>query len=118
MRAFESRHQPEFVVVMRMFQIIVAIGLFFSLVMLAKNISPEELGRHLLYMSWFAVTFISIEAILNWIKLGVYALIAATVVVTILDLFIGAATFGGASLGLLVAFLLLVYVRPLWHQFD
>ncbi len=118
MRAFDDKHPTEFVIVMRVFQAVVGIGLFFSLMMLAKNLSPEALTRHLVYVSWFTVTLVSIEAILQWIKIGVYALVLMTIAITILDFLTGAATLGGASLGLLVVFIMLVYVRPVWHQFN
>ncbi|GAB4511808.1 MAG: hypothetical protein OHK0046_10420 [Anaerolineae bacterium] len=112
-----ERSYNEFRVVMRMFQVIVGLGLFLSLATLAAE-TPQELSRHLLYISWFAVTFASVEAILHWLKAGVIVLIVATLTVTIVEFASGQANLGGASLGLLVAFILMAYIWPVWPRFE
>lgn len=114
----EYRHNPELRAVLRLFQLIAALGLVVSVATLVRPSASNAGWRQLLYTTWFAIAVVSVEAILHWIKAGVYALGLATLIVTIVDVFAGVATPGGASLGLLVAFILFVYLRPLWGQFD
>lgn len=114
----DQRHNPELRAVLRLFQIVATCGLVLSVATLAGQTASNAGTRHMLYITWFAIAVVSIEAILHWIKAGVYALALATLVVTVVDVFAGVATPGGASLGLLVAFILFVYLRPVWGLFD
>lgn len=109
-------HSRELLVVMRMFQAVCILGLVYCLLSLAADSSAN--GRLVLYVSWFAVASASAEAILNWLKLGVYILVAATAIVTVVEVISGTATLGGASLGLLVAFVMVVYLRPEWSLYE
>ena len=112
------RMKPEYRAVLRIFQLFAVMGLLISLVMLARNTAPNAELRHMLYTTWFVITIISIEAILHWLKIGVYTLGLATAMITLVELLEGVATLGGASLGLLVAFILVVYLHPIWNQFE
>ena len=112
------RQRPEYRTVLRIFQLSAVMGLLISLVMLARNSAPNAELRHVLYTTWFAITIVSIEAILHWLKVGVYALGLATATVTLVELLEGVATLGGASLGFLVAFILITYLHPIWNQFE
>jgi hypothetical protein len=116
-RSDNRTHSPETRLALRFFQIVAAIGLLYGLALLAGD-APNANYRHIVYTLWFGVTVVSIEAILNWLKTGVYALVTMTVVVTLVDILEGVATLGGATLGLLVAFVIVVYLLPMWRQFD
>lgn len=118
MTTFTHRHTAEFRRVLRAFQVIALIGLVVSLANLARLTAPNAELRLFVYISWFTIAIISAEAILHWIKTGVYALILATVSVSIIEIIDGTASIGGASLGLLIAYVLYSYVHPVWHQFD
>ena len=118
MKTFNGSRHNETRLVFRLFQIIAAVGLFLSVAMLASEPPLGAKIGQMVYISWFAIAVISIEAILQKLKVGVYALVFATITVTVVDLMIGKATLGGASLGLLVGYVLIVYIRPDWWQFD
>lgn len=119
MKTFNGNHKElERQVVFRVFQLVVGLGLVLSLLLIAKQPTFNADFGLMVYTSWFAIAFVSIEAIIQRLKAGVYALVLATIIVTVVDFTIGEATFGGATLGLLVAYILVAYIRPEWWQFD
>lgn len=101
--------------VIRMLEAFSLIGLLFSILAIAES------GGDLIYIvsaSWFAVALVSFQSILNFYKIGLYTLIIATVIVTVFDLTIGTATFGGASLAILLGIILYSVIKPVWTQFE
>lgn len=118
MQASDGQHNSETQTVLRTVQMVATVGFVYSLATLARAAAPIAEWRLILYTTWFAITVVSIEAILRWMKAGVYALVLATLAVTVTDMFEGVATVGGASLGLLIAFIIVGYVRPEWEHFD
>ena len=118
MKTLRNQHTPEVRVVLRMLQIVAVIGLCSGVLTLARMSAPNAEFRHLLYISWFAIAILSVEAILHWIKAGVYALFWMTLLVTAVEFVQGNASLGGASLGLVLAVILVGYLYPLRDQFD
>ena len=112
------KHNPETRTLLRMFQLVAIAGLTFCVAQIAQGTVEDQGWRIMVYASWFVLAIVSIEAIFNWVRAGVYTLVLATCVVTAVDLLLGYATIGGASLGLLVAFVIVVYLRPVWKRFE
>ena len=71
----------------------------------------------LFYGSWYVVCTISVVAILRWRRWGVYLVGAATLVVAGVNLLAGSVTVQAATLALIVATSLLIYLRPIWRHF-
>jgi hypothetical protein len=120
MQPFERKRSPELSALLGMLEIVSILGLLYCLVMLADllNAAPVSTECLLVCMAWFAVSAISVYGILHWKKWGIYALGVATTVLTIINLVQRSATWGGASLGLLIGFIFAVYLRPIWRYFD
>ena len=104
---------------MRTFQTTCAIGFIYSGIVLARITTPNvgaAFWLHVLYTLWFAIAFVCVEAIIHRIKAGVYGLFLATLVITLAEFGRGIATIGGASLGLLVAYITYIFVSPVWGE--
>jgi hypothetical protein len=71
-----------------------------------------------LYSAWFITATVSSLAILRCKKWGVYLLSITTLIVTIVNIAQGSATWGGASLGAIVVFALLLSIQPIWGTSD
>ncbi|RMG69723.1 MAG: hypothetical protein D6711_18925 [Chloroflexi bacterium] len=113
-----SKFSSELRILLRLIQIVAAISLMFGIATLARDTASIADWMLLLYLTWFTLAIVSIEAIFRWLKVGVYTLILATLVVTLVEILTGRATIGGASLGILVAYIIIVYIRPLWGDFE
>lgn len=119
MTAYNDRRiYPELRLIFRVMQAVAAVGLLWSLSDLLGHTGRGAEWLTLLYATWFMLAVVCIEAILNWIRGGVYVLVIATLVVTLAEWSQGIASLGGASLAALLVLLLVAYVRPLWDQFD
>ncbi|MFW5691805.1 MAG: hypothetical protein ACOCX3_00485 [Chloroflexota bacterium] len=118
MQRYVSKLTPELRVMLRLFQIVALLGLGHSIMTLAGGTTSKVDWLQMLYTTWFALAVVSIEAILYQIRAGVITLVIATLAVAIAELLAGVATIGGASLGLLVFFIVVVYIRPIWKEFD
>jgi Na+/H+ antiporter NhaA len=114
-QASERQHQPVLRVFLRMLQVGSVLGAIYTIALTAAR---EPDWQWMLYASWFAIAAVSAEAILHWIKAGVYVLVLATLVVSFVELGAGTATLGGASLALLLLFVLVTYIYPEWDQYD
>jgi hypothetical protein len=101
--------------------IVSILGALYCLAALARiqgislHLSDSDL---LLYTVWFIAAAVSSIAIVRCKKWGVYILSIATLIVTVANILQGSATWGGASLGAIVAFALLLSIRPIWGKFD
>lgn len=90
-----------------------------GLLLCAANIARTDGDiYYIVYASWFAVAIASFEAIVNWYKAGIYALMTATAILTLVEFFSGTASLGGASLAMILFFMMYVYVAPLWSRFE
>ena len=120
MQPFERKRSPELSALLGMLEIISVLGALYCLVILAdlQSAASVSTGCLLTCMAWFAVSAISVYGILHWKKWGIYALGVATTVLTIINLVQRSATWGGASLGLLIGFIFAAYLRPIWRSFD
>ncbi|MEQ8675622.1 MAG: hypothetical protein RLP44_00720 [Aggregatilineales bacterium] len=114
-----NQHQPErehdMQRIIRTIEVASGVGLLFCAVNIARTDGDIF---YILYASWFAVAIASFEAIVNWYKAGVYALIAATVVLTAVEFLSGMASLGGASLAVMLFVILYVYIAPVWSRFE
>ncbi len=118
MKLQQSILTPQLRVLLRFFQIVALLGLGYSVATLAVAPAYNADWMTMLYTTWFALNLVSAEAILYRIKAGVVTLVISTAIIAIAEVLAGVASIGGASLGLLVAFIVIVYVRPLWEEFD
>ncbi len=118
MQSQMSIRNPQLRLLLRFIQVVAGLGLTYSVLTLARNNAPNAEWLHLLYTSWFILALVSAQAILYRLKAGVVVLAGSTLVVMIAELVSGTASIGGASLGLFVAFLIGVYIRPIWETFD
>ena len=109
---------PQFRVLLRFFQMVALLGFGYSVATLAVAPAYNADWMYMLYTTWFALNLVSAQAILYEIRAGVVTLVISTAVIAIAELLAGVASVGGASLGLLVAFVVIVYVRPIWEEFD
>ena len=112
-----NQYQPERNMqrMVRAIEVASGVGLLFCAVNIAKT---EGDIFYILYASWFAVAIASFEAILNWYKPGIYALIAATIGLTAIEFLSGMASLGGASLAVMLFVMLYVYIAPVWDRFE
>ncbi len=111
----QSREIADLRRVIRMLEAFSFIGLLFSILAISES------GGDLLYIvsaSWFVVALMSFQSMLNFYKLGLYTLIIATIIVTVFDLTIGTASFGGASLAILLGIILYTVIKPVWGRFE
>jgi len=121
MGPIERKRDPQVTALFIILAIVSALGAVYCAAVLSGiqsiplHISSAELA---LYTAWFVVAIVSAVAILEWKKWGIYALGIATLIVTIVNIAQGSATWGGASLGVLIAFVLFVYLRPIWDEFE
>jgi len=104
---------PQLRLSMRMLELVSALGLIFCLL----NMTADS-TTFMVYASWFAVAIASAEAILNYFKAGVYALVIATTVLTLMELASNTATLGGATLAVILFFIIYVYIMPEWKRFE
>lgn len=118
MRSSKSILAPEFRALLRLIQIVAVFGMAYSVATLVRETTPNVAWLAKLYLAWFALSFISAQAIVARIKAGAVTLVLSTIVVMIAEIITGVATIGGASLGGLVIFVVVVYVRPAWEAFD
>lgn len=108
------QHNPQTKTLLRTFQLVSVGGLLAASAELLRQGFNSDNWRMLIYAWWFVVSIISVEAVFQWMKIGVYALVGATLAVTVFEITQGYATLIGASLGLLVAFVIIVYLYPVW----
>lgn len=113
MNAYE--HDMEFRRFLRMLEGVSLVGMLFAMWHIS---STQGEMFYIIYASWFAVAIASAEAILNWFKVGVYALVLATGVVTLFEIASGNATLGGATLGALLIVVMVGYLQPIWERLD
>jgi len=113
MRSIE-KHNPnsELTSVLVVFEVISILGLVYCLLILAGLQSSLTIPVYqlLLYCGWFAFSTICGFAMMHSRKWGAYGIAIATLIVTIVEIRQGAATFGGACLGLVIAVLIADYL--------
>jgi hypothetical protein len=109
---------PQLRVLLRFFQMIALMGILIGLATLTRSTTPKVDTLQTLYLTWFTLSFVSVQAILYKIRAGVIVLVVSTAVVTLVELMAGVASIGGATLGSLVVFMIVVYVQPVWEEFD
>lgn len=118
MQRHESNLSPMLRTMLRFTQIVALLELGYCIATLVGDTASKADWLFVLYTTWFALVLLSAEAILHRIRAGVYTLVAATLAVTIGEFHAGVATVGGASLALLVTFMIIGYILPEWKRFD
>jgi hypothetical protein len=112
------KRSTELTAILAIFEVVSLLGLVYCLLAGLQNVQFMPAWRLLFYGGWFAVSAVCVYAMLHWKKWGAYGLAAATLVVTMVDIAQGYATWGGASLGLIIAVLVAAYLRPHWMHFE
>jgi hypothetical protein len=115
MQSQMSLHNPQSRSLLRFIQMSAVLGFIYGALTLARDTAPNADGLQWLYTSWFILAVFSTQAILYGLKMGVVILAVSTLVVMVAELLVGVASVGGASLGMLVAFLIAVYIVPEWE---
>jgi len=116
----DRKRSTELTAILGIFEVVSLLGLVYCALVLAgvQNAQPMPAWRLMIYGAWFGVSAVSVYAMLHWKRWGAYGLAVATLVVTVVDIVKGFATWGGASLGLIVAVLVAAYLRPHWVDFE
>lgn len=116
----DRNFNTELKAILAAFEVVSLLGLMYCLLALAGLQSTPFIAAWKLafYGGWFALSAICVYAMLHWKKWGAYGLATATLAVTLVDIWQGSATWGGACLGLLIAVLVAAYLRPHWGRFD
>jgi hypothetical protein len=114
------KRSTELTAILAIFEAVSLLGLVYCLLALTglQSAQATPSWRWVFYGGWFAVSAVCVYTMLHWKKWGAYGLAAATLIVTLVDIVQGSATWGGASLGLLIAFVVAVYLRPHWMDFE
>jgi hypothetical protein len=112
------KRSTELTAILAIFEVVSLLGLVYCLLVAVQNLQPMPIWRLAFYGGWFAVSAVCVYAMLRWKKWGAYGLAVATLIVTVVDIARGFATWGGASLGLLIAVLIAAYLRPHWMDFE
>lgn len=106
------RHDPMLSSTLGVLVVVSVFGLVYCILILTNAGAARMTALQLLlYTGWFAVSAVSAYAMLHWKLWGVFALGAATLIVTVVDILNDWATWGGATLGLLITFILVAYLR-------
>ncbi len=94
-------------------------AMYGAAVLLHITTPPQMADTELaLYTGWFVAAVVSAIAIMQWKKWGVYTLALATLIVSIVTILQGTATLGGASLAALIILALIIYLPPIWNEFE
>jgi hypothetical protein len=112
------KRSTELTAILAIFEVVSLLGLVYCLLVAIQNLQPMPAWRLAFYGGWFAVSAVCVYAMLRWRKWGAYSLAAATLIVTVVDIVQGFATWGGASLGLIITVLVAAYLRPHWMDFE
>lgn len=87
------------------------LGLLFCGLVLAHGTMGIQVQQIVVYALWFFVSMISVHLMQRGDARGAYLLGLATLLVTIFDIGLGYASLGGAILGIMVAGLVIAYLR-------
>ncbi len=94
-------------------------GSYCFFVLIGKQSNPfEAQWQNAFYGSWFGLAIVSTIAILSWKRWGVTLLGVATLIVAVVNIFMGAATWSGAILSIFIAVILAVLLKDEWEWFD
>jgi hypothetical protein len=109
----EAKRDPIVMATLVLLAIISPLGLIYCLLGLAGGqSSPVAGGSNLLLpTAWFGTSALSVFAMLRGRRWGAYLLGSATLLITLIDIASGTATWGGASLGLVIAVMIMAYLR-------
>jgi hypothetical protein len=113
MQSIDKHHQnTELTSILTVFEVVSMLGLIYCLLVLAGLQIAQHMPVYqlLLYGGWFALSAVCVFAMLRQRKWGAYGLAIATLIVTVVDIRQGTATFGGACLGLVIAILIVDYL--------
>lgn len=111
MNRIERTHPPLLEAALRLLLIASIVGLLYCFLIVSQMAGIALDNGMWLYVIWFAIAALSTYMMLNDDIWGAYALAIVTLAVTVFDIVRGAATIGGASLGLLVAIIIVGYIR-------
>ena len=115
----ERKHDPTVQSILLLIGAVSALGLAYSLLVLAGYQTTSETGSQwAVYGLWFATSIACIAGILHWKRWGVYGFAVATVGISVYNVVRGTATLGGASMALLVTFALFSALYPYRGEFD
>lgn len=87
------------------------LGLLFCGMALSHGPLGIAVPQAVVYGIWFLISIISVYLMQRCYRSGAYMLGTATLIVTVFDVALGYASLGGALLGMLVAILVIAYLR-------
>ena len=106
----EAKRDPIVMATLVLLAIISPLGLIYCLLGLVGGQSSPVAGGSNLLLPTFS-SALSVFAMLRGRRWGAYLLGSATLLITLIDIASGTATWGGASLGLVIAVMIMAYLR-------
>lgn len=112
LRLPSARSDRESRLVLRVFQAATFGGLLLLAGLLAAQEQTGDNWIALVYASWCVIAFASADCILNGFRFGVWVLLGWTGFVVLADMLSGVGGGVGVVLGVVVAYLMAVYLQP------
>jgi len=108
---YENAHNPIIFATLRILEFIAMMGIINCALALLMDgyIIPDE--SLVLYGAWFILCIESTEAMIRGWRWGAYLLGGSTLLMTVAELIRGEASIGGAIMGIVIAFLVVAYLR-------
>ena len=111
MQYLKRHYDPILLAIINMLGAASLMGFLYCLAVLLHGINGLVQTDVALYLVWFGISLLSVYVMKKGDIWGAYALGIATVAITIYDLARGIATVGGATLGISVMTVVVMYVK-------
>jgi hypothetical protein len=111
MQYLKRHYDPNLLAIINMLGAASLMGFLYCLAVLLHGVSGFAITDITLYMLWFAISLLSVYVMKKGDIWAAYALVIATVAISIYDLARGTATIGGATLGATVMLTAFTYIR-------
>ncbi|HIP73691.1 MAG TPA: hypothetical protein EYH05_20120 [Anaerolineae bacterium] len=120
MRTIKRRHGDALTIFLAMFGLVSLLGFLYCLLAwLGWQSSPFDADWYpAFYGAWFGIAAICACALWQWKKWGAYLLAATALLVVLVDLLQGSATWEGILLGIIITYSFYMLLRPEWEWFD
>lgn len=105
----EHKHESTLFTTLRLLEILALVGLIYCVFVLMVFNSTMDASA-LILGGWFMTSAICLHLMRHNHRWGAYGLGIATLIVTVIDIINGQASLGGASVGVLILFVLLAYL--------
>lgn len=110
MNTHKRQLDPTLSELIRAFQMVTVLGYVYCMAVLLLDANSNAVIPTAVYALWFVIAGLSAHVMLKGDLAGVYGVGISTALLTVYDIVRGAATLGGATLGLLVLFMMVYYL--------